>query len=209
MSVTGTARRYVSPVREAHKEKTRSAIVEAAAALLASPPPELRVPSVARAAGVGVATVYRHFSSREELFDAVYEHWMVGARRVLNSMPADRDGYLDRLADLWREQSADEGLEQAMSIYSAAGRSVRRRRLVRRREAATRIVAGVQTGSDSTDRSLRAVVLLLTSTAAHRHMRDHWDMTTEEAAATAAWAVRTLLEGSHIARLPSPPLREY
>lgn len=206
MTATQTPRRYRSPLREAGKEKTRAGIVEAAAKVLAAPPPELRISAVARAAGVGEATVYRHFTSREELLDAVYEHWMAGARRVLSAMPSSRDGYLDHLSDLWREQTADEGLERAMSIHSPAGRSVRRRRLARRREAAIRLVDDVDTGSPTSDRALHATVLLLTSTTAHRHLCDYWDMTTEEAAAIAAWAVRTLIIGTHLGRWhPSAP----
>jgi AcrR family transcriptional regulator len=196
MAATQTTRRYVSPVREGRKEQTRSAIVEAAAGVLAAQPPELHMPSVASAAGVGVATVYRHFSSREDLLDAVYEHWMADARPVLEAMPADRDGFLDRLADLWRAQSSDEGLERAMSLSSPAGLSARRRRLGRRRDAATRLVADVHTGTEVEGRSLRAAVLLLTSTTAHRHLREYWAMTTDEAAATAAWAVWTLIAGA-------------
>jgi hypothetical protein len=111
-------------------------------------------------------------------------------------MPADRDGFLDRLADLWRAQSSDEGLERAMSLSSRAGLSARRRRLGRRRDAATRLVADVHTGTEVEGRSLRAAVLLLTSTTAHRHLREYWAMTTDEAAATAAWAVWTLIAGA-------------
>src|SRR5713226_1035266 len=196
MGATPHQRSYVRPVRDQRAEATRSAIVRAAASVLSEQPPELRMPAVAEAAGVGVATVYRHFGAKDDLLDAVYDHWMQGARRILASAPADREGRLELLAALWREQAADEELERAMSIYTPAGRSARRRRLARRRQLAADFVADVDTGDEQSQRYLQAISLLLTSTTAHRHLRDHWDMTTEEAASAAAWGVRKLIAGA-------------
>ena len=198
MPATPRTRSYVSPVRDERTEATRSAIVRSAATVLSEQSPDLRMPAVAQAAGVGVATVYRHFGSKEELLDAVYDHWMQGARRILASAPADREGRLELLAALWREQAADEELERAMSIYTPAGRSARRRRLARRRQLAADFVADVDTGDEQSQRYLQAISLLLTSTTAHRHLRDHWDMSTEEAASAAAWAVRKLIAGVRV-----------
>lgn len=190
------ARPYTSETRDKQKAATRSEIVSAAATLLATPSPDVQIPDVARAAGVSAATVYRHFASKDDLLDAVYDLWMEGARRVLADMPADRDAMLDRLEDVWTAQAADEELERAMSIYSQAGRSVRRRRLARRRAAVSDLVADVELPDEDTTRALRAAVLLLTSTTAHRHLREHWDMSTTEAARAAAWAVRALIRGA-------------
>jgi len=198
MVATPHPRSYVSPVRVRRAEATRSAIVRAAASVLSEQPPDLRMPAVAQAAGVGVATVYRHFGSKDELLDAVYDHWMQGARRILDTAPADRESRLELLSALWHEQAADEELERAMSIYNPAGRSARRRRLVRRRQLATDFVADVDTGDEQSQRYLQAITLLLTSTTAHRHLRDHWDLTTEEAAAAAAWGVRKLVAGARV-----------
>jgi AcrR family transcriptional regulator len=156
------------------------------------------MPAVAEAAGVGVATVYRHFGSKDELIDAVYDHWMQGARRILESAPTDREGRLEVLSALWREQTADEGLERAMSMYNPAGRSTRLRRLARRRQLAADFVADVDTGDEQSQLFLQAIALLLTSTTTHRHLRDHWNMTTEESASAAAWGVRKLIAGARV-----------
>jgi AcrR family transcriptional regulator len=196
MAARRHTRSYVSPVRDQRAEATRSAIVRAAAGVLSQQPPDLRMPAVAHAARVGVATVYRHFGSKDELLDAVYDHWMQGARRILETAPTDREGRLELLSALWHEQAADEELERAMSIYNPAGRSARRRRLARRRQLATDFVADVDTGDDQSQRYLQAIALLLTSTTAHRHLCDHWDLTTEEAASAAAWGVRKLIAGA-------------
>ena len=198
MVATLHTRSYPSQVRDQRAEATRSAIVRAAASLISEQPTDLRMPAVAAAAGVGVATAYRHFGSKDELLDAVYDHWMQGARRILESAPTDREGRLELLPALWREQSADDELERAMSIYNPAGRSTRRGRLGRRRQLATDFVANIDTGNEESQRYLEAIALLLTSTTAHRHLRDHWEMTTEEAASAAAWAVRKLIAGASV-----------
>jgi AcrR family transcriptional regulator len=59
--------------RRAVADRNREAILEAAIHVLAAQP-EAGVGEVAAAAGVGRATVYRHFASREELIDALREH---------------------------------------------------------------------------------------------------------------------------------------
>jgi AcrR family transcriptional regulator len=90
MVVAPQTRSYATPFREQGAKATRSAIVRAAASVISEQPPDFRMPAVAEAAGVGVATVYRHFGSKDDLLDAVYDHWMQGARRILESAPADR-----------------------------------------------------------------------------------------------------------------------
>jgi AcrR family transcriptional regulator len=145
------------------------------------------------AADVGVATVYRYFPSKDHLLDAVYDRWMEGARRILDHAPTDREAFLELLPDIWRAQAADDQLERVMSIFSPVGRAVRRRRLARRRTLAAEFVADVEAGDERSQRFLQAVVMLLTSTTAHRHLREHWNMSTDEAAKASAWAVRRLV----------------
>ncbi len=190
------SRRYESETRQRQKTATRLGIISAAARLLATPSPAVQIGDVARAAGVSAATVYRHFPTKDALLDAVYDRWMEGARKVLADMPNDRDAMLDRLGDLWAAQAADDQLEQAMSIYSPAGRSVRRRRLARRKAAASDLVADIPIRDETTRRALEAALLLLTSTTAHRHLREHWGVSTTDAASIAAWAVRAVIRGA-------------
>ena len=66
--------------RRAVGDRNRDAILEAAIGVLAAQP-EAGVAEVAAAAGVGRATVYRHFASREELIDALRLHAGEEARR--------------------------------------------------------------------------------------------------------------------------------
>lgn len=52
--------------------RNRAAIVEAARQLIAEPG-ELRLSAVAKRAGVGQGTLYRHFATRDELVRALYD----------------------------------------------------------------------------------------------------------------------------------------
>jgi AcrR family transcriptional regulator len=59
--------------------------------MFASADDEPSMRAIAREAGVGIATLYRHFPTRESLVDAVYRDQVVrlttGARRLLSRMP--------------------------------------------------------------------------------------------------------------------------
>jgi len=52
--------------------RNRERVLEAAKAVFSAGGPEASLEVVARAAGVGIGTLYRHFPTREELFEAVY-----------------------------------------------------------------------------------------------------------------------------------------
>src|ERR1700752_4471418 len=52
--------------------RNRELVLEAAKAVFSAGGPEASLEAVARAAGVGIGTLYRHFTTREALFEAVY-----------------------------------------------------------------------------------------------------------------------------------------
>jgi AcrR family transcriptional regulator len=58
----------------ADAERNRTRVLEAARALFAERGDEVQLPEIARAAGVGVGTVYRHFPNRQALVEAAAEH---------------------------------------------------------------------------------------------------------------------------------------
>jgi AcrR family transcriptional regulator len=66
--------------RRAVGDRNRDAILEAAIGVLGAQP-DAGVAEVAAAAGVGRATVYRHFASREELIEALRLHASAEARQ--------------------------------------------------------------------------------------------------------------------------------
>jgi AcrR family transcriptional regulator len=52
--------------------RNRERVLEAAKTVFSAGGPEASLEAVARAAGVGIGTLYRHFPTREALFEAVY-----------------------------------------------------------------------------------------------------------------------------------------
>ncbi|WP_109468445.1 TetR/AcrR family transcriptional regulator [Albibacillus kandeliae] len=54
--------------------KNRDLLIEAARDVLGQGGPQASLEAVARKAGVGIGTLYRHFPSREALFHAVFHH---------------------------------------------------------------------------------------------------------------------------------------
>jgi AcrR family transcriptional regulator len=69
----------ILPAKPARKPRAdsvrnRERVLEAAKAVFAAGGPAGSLEAVARRAGVGVGTLYRHFPTREALFEAVYRH---------------------------------------------------------------------------------------------------------------------------------------
>src|SRR5271157_5117958 len=54
--------------------RNRERVLEAAKVVFSAGGSEASLEAVARAAGVGIGTLYRHFPTREALFEAVYRH---------------------------------------------------------------------------------------------------------------------------------------
>ena len=78
----------------ADASRNRDTLLAAATRAFASSEAEPSMRAIAREAGVGIATLYRHFPTRESLVDAVYhdqvERLTVGARELLEQFaPAE------------------------------------------------------------------------------------------------------------------------
>lgn len=62
-----------APKRRADAARNREAVLQAATEVFARSKSEPSMRALAREAGVGIATLYRHFPTREALVDAVYQ----------------------------------------------------------------------------------------------------------------------------------------
>jgi len=73
--------------------RNREALLDAATRTFAASDTEPSMRAIARAAGVGIATLYRHFPTREALVDAVYQDQVQrltqGADALLRQVPPD------------------------------------------------------------------------------------------------------------------------
>jgi AcrR family transcriptional regulator len=70
------AKAKASPVRKARvdAERNRQRLLEAAKAVFAEKAASASLEEIARAADVGIGTLYRHFPTRDALIEAVYRH---------------------------------------------------------------------------------------------------------------------------------------
>jgi AcrR family transcriptional regulator len=79
------------PGVRADAARNRETLLAAASRAFASAETEPSMRAIAREAGVGIATLYRHFPTRESLVDAVYQdqvHRLTqGARELLQELP--------------------------------------------------------------------------------------------------------------------------
>ncbi|GJG86763.1 TetR family transcriptional regulator [Gemmatimonadetes bacterium T265] len=77
------------PPRRADAERNREKVLAAARAAFADPRAEVSMAEIARRAGVGMATLYRHFPGRRELLEALYTDEV---NAVCAAAPAAADG---------------------------------------------------------------------------------------------------------------------
>lgn len=77
--------------QRADEARNRGTLLVAATRVFATSGTEPSMRAIAREAGVGIATLYRHFPTRKVLVDAVYEDQVqrltVGARELLRQLP--------------------------------------------------------------------------------------------------------------------------
>jgi AcrR family transcriptional regulator len=100
-------------------ERNRRHIVDAAREVFAERGLDVPLEAIAQRAGVGIATLYRRFPTREDLIAASFEHKMAeyaaAAEEALQAPDAWSGfcGYLERLCAM---QAADRGLRDVLTL---------------------------------------------------------------------------------------------
>jgi AcrR family transcriptional regulator len=189
-----TARTYESPLRAEQIEQTRRRIVQAMVDVLADEAvDEVTVPIVAMRARVSVRTVYRHFPTKEALFDAFGEWAEENLRLVVHSYPETLEGVREMAPELYRMYDERETLVRA--LLSKRGQEIRARTRGRRLKTFEKALQELTRDLEPAERRrVLAVVYLLVSAPAWQAMRDQWNLTGDEAGKAAAWAVRVLTD---------------
>jgi AcrR family transcriptional regulator len=148
---------------------------------------------VAMRARVSVRTVYRHFPTKEALFDAFGEWSEEHLRLVLLSYPETLDEVREMAPALYRMY--DERAPLIRALLSKRGQEIRARTRRRRLRTFEKAMREVTNGLGPAERRRAlAVVYLLVSAPAWQAMRDQWDLEGEEAGKAAGWAVRVLTD---------------
>jgi AcrR family transcriptional regulator len=180
-------------LRDAHVADTRRRIVDAVADLLRDDhPASLSVPAVAQRAGVSVATVYRHFPSKEALLDAVSE--VEEPVATPEELPRTRDELEAYLLGLCDHVEAAAPLVRAQ-VASPVGRDVRRRRLGRRMKLLAHAAEtwGVDVESDEGRRLVRMLGTFLSSISM-LDLLQHQGLSHEQVASDLTWAIEALVQ---------------
>jgi len=87
------ADRSTAPVRKPRVDavRNRERVLEAAKAVFSAGGPDASLEAVARRAGVGIGTLYRHFPTREALFEAVYRREVAQLGELAEQLKSEPD----------------------------------------------------------------------------------------------------------------------
>lgn len=80
------------PARRADAERNREKILAAARAAFADPDADVSMAEISRRAGVGMATLYRNFSNRRQLLEALYIDEVDAVCRAAATIDGDTPG---------------------------------------------------------------------------------------------------------------------
>lgn len=151
----------------------------------------LSVPAVAEAAGVSVPTVYRHFSTKARLVEALAPYLMEKTR--LMEVPAVEGNDLGAIVrEMYRRNEAID-LETRAAMASRLGQQVRRRTMPQRWALVRKTIAERVPGLSSAElERLSRLSLILMSSATMRAYKDYLDMDAAETAEEVAWTLDVL-----------------
>lgn len=185
-------------LRDTHKRMTRDRIVRAVADLVEiAHPAAVSVPAVAKRAGVGVATVYRYFPTKEALLDASA---MVlgddGKVASLEAYPTSFDELTSVLADQFAAIARHLGLARNQ-LASPLGRELRQVRWEAKQVAVTKALesSGIDPTSPEGER-FAAVADVLTSSTAVLELHDKAGIPIDVAAEHVLWALSVLQQAT-------------
>jgi AcrR family transcriptional regulator len=87
------AAHFSAPVRKPRADaiRNRERVLEAAKAVFSAGGPDASLEAVARKAGVGIGTLYRHFPTREALFEAVYRREVQQLSELAEALKSEAD----------------------------------------------------------------------------------------------------------------------
>lgn len=110
------------PLR-ADAQRNHDALLEAASAAFAEKGVDTSLEDVAKRAGVGIGTLYRHFPTRDALIEAAYRRGVEQMCDVADELRASHDG--DEALELWMQHfvgyvATKRGLANALKLSAGA-----------------------------------------------------------------------------------------
>ena len=162
-----------APRLRADAARNRAAIVAVARDVFAEQGLEAPLETIAARAGVGIATLYRRFPTREKLVAAALTEQVAAYAEAAEQALADADpwagfaGFVLRICEL---QAADRGLSDLLSMTLSADEQVEQLRRRANERVVTLIDRAKAGGSLRQDFAGEDLVLLLIATAAVMHV---------------------------------------
>src|SRR5262245_40296792 len=188
-------------LRDQHTELTRDLIFQALTRLvLDEGVHDVSIQHVADVAGVSHRTVYRYFTSREELLDGLAE-WLG------SQMPKGLDSYrpeefVDAIRDTHAVFAQQADRVRALAVLAAGARirlphRKRHTRTVRR--AMTAFTGHLQ---EEDARAVAVIIRELAGSHMWSHLTDEYGMDEQQVTRVVVWAVKTLVEALKIGKGP-------
>ena len=182
------------PWRERQTQHTREHILDVAKDMVVNAPAEpFSHEHVARAAGVGARTVYRHFPSRADLMQALWERVRDDSKTRFPSTEAEVASFARRQFGEFNER---EALVRASLSFSAST-ELRARGSLEGRPAFRRSLAHITRHlPPAAQRRLIAICLAIYSAAFWQLLRDRGELEGDEPGEAAAWAMTQILQAA-------------
>jgi AcrR family transcriptional regulator len=199
---------YDSPLRREQAEQTRSRIVGAAVDLLVGGVEGLTMQEVAKAAGVALRTVFRHFPTRDDLLDAIWQALQVRMGETPDMESLDElTGFVPEL--FGRYGAMEDQIRGAMFAQTFV--SSRQRLGADRARKMRKAVAAQFTLGDERSRAMAAsAAYTLTVPLVSIVLKEAFGLSSPEAGRACAWAIRTLAaayaENPEALKLETPTL---
>jgi AcrR family transcriptional regulator len=187
-------RKYLSPLRDSQAAATRDRILEGLVRTMANGVAQLSVPAIAREAGVSVATVYRHFPSKESMLtelpgyfarqSGMGEQW---------DLPTTWQQYEALVHRLFAAYARFDDVARA-AMVSELGRRARQAQMPARIEFSRAGLANVapRLEGEALDRVNRLALVLVSSSSFRSY--GSIGQAPAEAADHVLWAIRTAIE---------------
>ncbi|HEY3926442.1 MAG TPA: helix-turn-helix domain-containing protein [Acidothermaceae bacterium] len=108
----------------ADAQRNRERLLEVAARVLSQAGPDVTLEAIAKGAGVGIGTLYRHFPTREELVDAAYRNELARLCDSVDDLLAEMSP--DKALRAWMDHFVDymttkRGMGNALRALIASG----------------------------------------------------------------------------------------
>jgi AcrR family transcriptional regulator len=159
---------HAAPAVRADVERNRGRIVQAARRLFATEGLGVSMASVAREAGVGKATLSRHFATREDLINAVFLDRMDAYLALTARALADPDpwsAFTHYVESVCAMQAADRGFAAVLSMTFPAAEELEARRAEAYQGFVELIARAKRTGHLQADFTSEDLVVLLMANA--------------------------------------------